>query len=388
MSASPSLSARVMAGVPSVNASLFHRLRFLVGDPTAVIDLPGDPRPTSWLILRDIEIERARQHARVDQVACPADFTPPGGLSGDRETATAQAAAECLRRAGIESVVADRSLPLIFSEVIREVGIQVVCDLEMGVLERRRKDEQEIEWLRESQRVTEGAMEMACHLVAKARPKSDGTLVWEGRPLTSERVRSAVDHWLLERAFYNPPCIVAGGPAGADCHELGRGVLRTGEPVIVDIFPQCQETRYYGDCTRTVVNGKVPERLVQMHLAVVEAKRVAVATTRAGVTGEQVHRATSEVMIKHGYEMGLPPGDAPDSYCSMTHGTGHGIGLEVHEAPLLDVNGPQLVVGDALTIEPGLYRRDLGGIRVEDMVIVTEDGCLNLNRLPESLEWL
>jgi Xaa-Pro aminopeptidase len=376
-----------MAGVPSVNASLFHRLRFLVGDPTAVIDLPGDPRPTSWLILRDIEIERARQHARVDQVACPADFTPPGGLSGDRETATAQAAAECLRRAGIESVVADRSLPLIFSEVIREVGIQVVCDLEMGVLERRRKDEQEIEWLRESQRVTEGAMEMACHLVAKARPKSDGTLVWEGRPLTSERVRSAVDHWLLERAFYNPPCIVAGGPAGAACHELGRGALRTGEPVIIDIFPQCQKTRYCGDCTRTVVNGTIPEPVARMHATVVEAKRVAVAATRAGVTGEQVHRATSEVMIKQGYQMGLSPGDGPDSYCSMTHGTGHGIGLDVHEPPLLDFNAPQLVVGDALTIEPGLYRRDLGGIRVEDMVIVTEEGCLNLNRLPEHLDW-
>ena len=97
MSTSPSSVAKVMAGVPAVNASLFHRLRFLVGDPTAVIDLPGDPRPTSWLILRDIEIERARQYAQVDQVACPADFAPSGGLSGDRETATAQAAA-CAKR--------------------------------------------------------------------------------------------------------------------------------------------------------------------------------------------------------------------------------------------------------------------------------------------------
>jgi len=187
-----------------------------------------------------------------------------------RILATAQAAAECLRRAGIESVVADRSLPLIFSEVIREAGIRVVCDLEMGVLERRRKDEQEIEWLRESQRVTEGAMEMACHLVAKARPKSDGTLVWEGRPLTSERVRAAIDHWLLERAFYNPPCIISGGLAGADCHDRGSGALRTGEPVIIDIFPQCQETRYYGDCTRTVVNGTIPEPVARMHATVVD----------------------------------------------------------------------------------------------------------------------
>jgi len=387
MSTPPSSVAKIMAGVPAVNASLFHRLRFLVGDPTAVIDLPGDPRPTSWLILRDIEIERARQHAQVDQVACPADFSPSSGLSGDRETATAQAAAECLRRAGIGSVVADRSLPLIFSEVIREAGIEVTCDLQMGVFERRHKDAQEIEWLRQSQQVTEGAMEMACRLVAKSQAQSDGTLFWEGEPLTAERVRSAIDHWLLEKAFYNPPSIVAGGPAGADCHELGRGVLRTGEPVMIDIFPQCQQTRYCGDCTRSVVHGTIPEPVARMHAAVVEAKRVAIGATRAGVTGEQVHQATSGVITQRGYQMGLPPAGAPDSYCGMTHGSGHGIGLDVHEAPLLDVNGPPLVDGDALTIEPGLYRRDLGGIRVEDMVIVTEDGCVNLNHLPEGLDW-
>ena len=121
--------------------------------------------------------------------------------------------------------------------------------------------------------------------------------------------------------------------------------------------------------------------------AVVEAKRVAIGATRAGVTGEQVHQATSEVITQRGYQMGLPPVGAPDSYCGMTHGSGHGIGLDVHEAPLLDVNGPPLVAGAALTIEPGLYCRALGGIRVEDMVIVTEDGCVNLNHLPEGLDW-
>ena len=85
--------------------------------------------------------------------------------------------------------------------------------------------------------------------------------------------------------------------------------------------------------------------------------------------------------------MGLPPADAGDDYLGMVHGTGHGVGLEVHEPPLLDKGGPELVVGDILTIEPGLYSKTIGGVRVEDMVVVTETGCDNFNKLPEHLDW-
>jgi len=164
MSNSHSSAARtavVMAGIPEINSTLYWRIRFAVGDPVAFVELPAGGGPMrSVLILRDIEMVRARQKARVDEVACPADYAPAGGLSGDRETATAQAAAECLRRAGIGRVVADRTLPLIFAELIRRAGIAVECDLEMGVLPRRSKDEQEIAWLQQSQYVTEGAVEM------------------------------------------------------------------------------------------------------------------------------------------------------------------------------------------------------------------------------------
>ena len=173
----------------------------------------------------------------------------------------------------------------------------------------------------------------------------------------------------------------------ADCHNLGHGVLRTEEPVIVDIFPQNRSTRYNGDCTRTVVHGAIPDEATQMLAAVVAAKAAAISATKAGVTGEQVHQATRDAMESHGFQMGLPSEDDPLSYCAMTHGTGHGIGLDVHEPPLLDRKGPPLVVGDVLTIEPGLYRRDLGGVRVEDMVAVTADGCENFNRLQEGLDW-
>jgi Xaa-Pro aminopeptidase len=381
-------TAILMGGIPAHNAALYHRMRFLVGDPTALIELAGaGGKPRTILILRDIELQRARQHARADQVACPADFTPPSGLSGDREIATAQAAAECLRRHGVDQVRADRSLPLLYAEIVRQEGILVECDRELGVIDRRAKDEQEIAWLQQSQYDTEQAMRMACEMIANAAVDDQGLLIMDGARLTAERVRAAIDRFLLDRGYANPPAIVAPGAQGADCHELGSGPIATGEPVIIDIFPRHRQTRYHGDCTRTVVHGTISEAVGRMHEAVLAAKQAAEGATRAGVTGEQVHVAVSNVMTRRGYRMGIPPDPECATHCAMTHGTGHGIGLDVHEPPLLDKNGPELVAGDALTIEPGLYCPQVGGVRVEDMVIVTPQGCHNLNTLPTGLDW-
>lgn len=380
-------TAVLLAGVPAVNNALYHRLRFSVGDPVAIIELTQGNDMRRTLILRDIEMHRARQHARADMVACPADFTSTQGLSGDRETATAQAAAECLARAGVTRVLADRSLPLLFVHEVQKRGIAVECDPEFGVFERRAKDQQEIEWLEEAQSDTELAVEMACNLVARAQVARDGMLTHDGAALTSERVRQAIDLWLLNRGYLSPRAIVIGGPAGADCHDAGSGPLYTEQPIIIDVFPRNRVSLYNGDCTRTVVHGQPPAEVVKMHAAAVAAKRAAIAATRAGVTGEAVHEATAATIRAHGYEMGLPrPGDPP-TRCAMVHGTGHGVGLDVHEPPLLDRGGPELVVGDCLTIEPGLYCPALGGVRVEDMVIVGGGGCQNLNTLSEGMDW-
>lgn len=375
------------AGIPEVHSSLYWRIRFSVCDQVVLLELPTPPGTESVLILRDIEMERARQSARVDHVACPADYPPEGGLSGDRETANAQAAAECLRRAGVTRVVGDRSLPLIFADFARQAGITVECDPEQWVRERRQKSAEEIQHLREAQHITEAAVQMACELIAAASTRRDGVLLHEGVPLTSERVRAAVDHWLLDRDFSNPMAIIAGGPAAADCHYLGAGELRTGEPVIVDIFPRYRRTRYNGDCTRTVVHGDIPDEVKRMHAAVRAAKAAAENAMRVGVTGETVHLATIQAIRDAGYDFGLPGEQTPLSYCALTHGTGHGVGLDVHEPPLLDFKGPGLLAGEVLTVEPGLYRRDLGGVRIEDMVVVTERGCENLNTLTDELCW-
>jgi Xaa-Pro aminopeptidase len=381
-------SARVLAGIPAVNNTLFHRIRFAVGDPAAWIEFARtDGTRDTLLIVRDIELDRARRQARADAMACPADFAPEHGLSGDRETATAQALAECLRRNDVTSVVCDRSLPMSFAHEIAVVGIGLDYDSDFGTADRRAKDEAELTALREAQKDTEAAMEMACTLVARATADADGVLQHDGSTLTSERVRHAIDVFLLARNYANPGSIVAGGPQCADCHEHGSGPLRTSETVIIDIFPRNRKTLYNGDCTRTVVHGDIPDAATTIHAIVREAKARATAAVRAGVTGEAVHQATIDSITAHGYPVG-PPADAPaDDFVGMVHGTGHGIGLDVHEPPLLDLKGPPLVVGDVLTIEPGLYGRLVGGVRIEDMVAVTEDGCENFNTLHEGLCW-
>ena len=378
-------TATVMAGIPATNLSLYRAIRFKVGDPTALLTLPkSDGGTERLLIIRDIEMGRAKQHARVDRVHCPADFEPAGGLSGDRETATAQSVAECLGARGVTRVRADRSLPLIYAHFIEKAGLTLECDTEMGVLERRSKDSEELAWLREAQRTTEGAMPRACETVARATAAADGTLLHEGAPLTAERLRTIIDVHLLGQGYENPESIVACGAQGADCHDHGHGVLRTGEPVIVDIFPRNRKTLYNGDMTRTVVHGAISPELARMHAAVVEAKCDAIRAVRAGVTGQSVHEATLGALARHGFAAGQP---AEPRVAVISHGTGHGIGLEVHEPPLLAMKGPELVVGDVLTVEPGLYALGIGGIRIEDMVAVTATGCENFNTLQESLVW-
>jgi Xaa-Pro aminopeptidase len=384
-------AAMLLAGVPALNKAVFHRVRFAPHDPVSWIRLPGG---RTVMIVRDVELPRARASERADDVDAYEDFTPDEGLSGDRAIRAAQATAECLVRNEVKRVVSDRTLALIYVDELRRRGIEVVCDRELGVLDRRKKDASEIEALQKAQSITEEAIRMACERIASAPVDDEGRLLEKDRKgefLTSERVMTLLDIFLAERQCVSEGHIVSGGLDGADCHEPGSGPLRSGQPIIVDVFPKHLATGYHGDCTRTVVNGRIPDRLARMHSTVAEAKKAALDVTRAGVSGQDVHFAAIEIIQRDGYALGFPPVDAADTvpadFCSMPHGTGHGIGLDLKEPPLLDFGGPELVEGDAVTVEPGLYALDLGGVRLEDLVIVTREGFRNLNRLHEGLGW-
>jgi Xaa-Pro aminopeptidase len=374
-------TATLFAGIPSENCAFYHRIRFKAGDPAALIVT----RSTSLLIVRDIEADRARSQVKVDRVASPADFSPASGLSADRATATAQSVCEALRSLGIDEVTSDRTLPWIFAWHIQDAGIALRYDPSLGVDQRRRKDAQELQWLKDAQAVTEDAMAMACQMIARAKADVRGELQHDGGPLTSERVRTAISVYLLDRGFSNHHgSIVATTPEVADCHHAGGGPLKTGQPVVVDIYPQDLKTCYWGDCTRTVVHGTPSDMVVRMHAAVVAAKAAAIAALRVGTSAEAGYTATVAAIEAAGFRMAR--GQITDDP-AMTHGTGHGIGLEVHEPILIDRGAPPVVAGEVLTVEPGLYGRRDGGVRIEDMVVVQPDRITNFNRLPEGLDW-
>ncbi len=372
---------KLIAGIAAKNASLYRRLGVSLGDPAAWIDNGSE----TIAIVRDLEMDRVRQKTFVSQVACPADFPPADGLSADRETATAQAVAQWFRDAGIKDVDVDRTLPYIFAFHLQQVGITLRYDPELGVIDRRSKSEAEIQALAAAQQVTEAVMRQLCETIANANVNSDGVLILDGSVLTSRRVRSIAGIAFLERGFsMSHGAIVATAPQVADCHHAGEGPLRTGIPVVVDLFPRDDASMYWGDCTRTVVHGSPSDVVVSMHRAVVDAKQAAITALRPGATGSMVHEAAESLLRQRGFDTSR--GTITD-HPSIQHGTGHGIGLDVHEPILLDHGGGEIFAGEVFTVEPGLYGRKDGGVRVEDMLVVTETGPSNLNRLHEGLDW-
>ena len=381
--------ATLLAGIPLISQPLYPRIRFAVGDSAAWIEtIDKDENRSTTLLVRDIEMGRAREAVSVDRVGCAADFAPDAGLSADRDTALAQAVVECLRREGVQQVTTDRSLPFLFAWHLQNAGFELQYDCDLGVVQRRTKDEQELGCLQTAQAVTEAAMRMACETVARAEPDDAGLLHSDGELLTSERLRKSITRFLLEHNFSNPhDSIVATLPQSADCHDFGSGALRTKVPVIVDIFPRDNNSRYWGDCTRTVVHGVATDDVRLMHAAVVAAKQAGIAALRAGVTGDAVHAAVCQTLINLGFAAG-PASEISDAAAPhMPHGTGHGIGLDVHEPILLDRGNGAVLENEVFTVEPGLYSTVHGGVRVEDMVVVTRDVARNLNRLHEGLDW-
>ena len=282
----------------------------------------------------------------------------------------------------------DRTLPYIFAFYLQQAGIRLNYDPEMGVRERRVKDDEELENLRAVQDVTEDAMQMACSLIARAPADTDGLLQYEGSPLTSEFVRQLISRFVLDYdCTMLHGSIVVTIPHVADCHHFGTGPLRKDLPVIVDIFPTHNHTHYCGDCTRTVVNGDPSDTIRDMHACVVKANQVGCEALRPGTTGEAVHEAVSGVIGSGGYKMGQPPADSDEEFIGMRHGTGHGIGLDVHEPILLATDAGEILEHEVFTVEPGLYSAKHGGVRIEDMLAITIDGSENFNQLHTGLDW-
>jgi len=243
------------------------------------------------------------------------------------------------------------------------------------------KTEEEVEHVRRAQRANEAAMARAEELIRGA-DVVDGVLHHDGEPLTSEFVRQEIEITLLRNDCSLDETIVACGNDAADPHNRGSGPLEADEFVIVDIFPRDKASKYHSDMTRTFLNGTPSETQQEWYDVTQEALEAALDAVGPGVPSEAVNQAVVDVYQKHGHPTIFTD---PETEIGFIHSTGHGVGLDVHEKPGVSRGGDELRAGHVVTIEPGLYDPDVGGVRIEDIVVVTEDGYENLADYPISL---
>lgn len=277
-----------------------------------------------------------------------------------------------LVRLRVRSVGVSRDFPVGMVRDLEAAGIRVRIARGAAFPERAVKRGDELERIAAAQRAAVRAFRLAARAVRDSSIGRDGRLSLGGKPLTSERLKGIIDDELRRRGYDSDGLIVSVGPQSARPHDEGHGPIREGQPVVMDIFPRNRATGYWGDFTRTVVRGRIPDWLARMHAAVGSAQRLALSLVRPGAKGSDLQRAVERHFAAAGYETRLEP---PGKESGFIHSLGHGVGLEIHEEPRLSRTGGVLREGNVVTVEPGLYLPGLGGVRIEDTVVVTADGC-------------
>jgi len=288
-----------------------------------------------------------------------------------------------LKEKHLSSVELPADFPVGIADSLRRAGIKTHIMKKPPCPQRQIKAPAEIQAIRQSQRAAVAAMKAAIQQIAAARISKDKTLYCGKTILTSEMVRATICHTLLDLDYTAEETIVSCGPLSADPHESGTGPLMAGQPIVIDIFPRSGKTGYWGDITRTVCRGPASAALKKQYNAVKAAQAAQLKTLKTGVRADKIHRIGVELMEARGFQTETVDGVAQ----GFIHGTGHGVGLEIHEAPRVSpANKLPLRVGHIITIEPGLYYPELGGVRIEDTVAVTKDGYTMLAPCIKKLE--
>ncbi len=288
------------------------------------------------------------------------------------------------RRYGIEQASVPSTFPLELADHLRANGIKISADREQFVSRRRVKNEAELAGIRRAQRAAEAAMTAARDLLRQAERKN-GSLVVDGETLTCERIKIAVEQAFTANGAFADEFIVSHGAQTAVGHDMGSGPIAPNEPVCLDLFPRDRESGCFADMTRVFVVGEPSDELREFHKLCREALDRSVAAVRPGIAGSELNRICCEIFEEHGFPtlLSKQPGEVLKD--GFYHSLGHGVGLEVHEQPTLGRGPGELVAGDVIAVEPGLYRNGYGGCRLEDIVLVTENGAEVLTEYPYDL---
>jgi Xaa-Pro aminopeptidase len=279
---------------------------------------------------------------------------------------------------GVTAAVVPETFPLWLADHLRANGVELTVDKDFFDERRRAKTDAELAGMRRAQRAAEAAMDVARDLL-RTRVANGG--------LTVEEVKGAMNVVFAEHGTSCDDFIVAPGAQGAVGHDMGSGPIGAGIPVVIDIWPRDNASYVYCDMTRTFVVGDVPADVATWHRLCKEALDRAISEIKDGVSGKDIFDGTCEIFEAAGEATPRTKEDGVPLVDGFFHGLGHGVGLEVHEEPGLGlITESPLRAGDVVTVEPGLYRQGYGGVRLEDLVLVTHDGAENLTDYPYDLE--
>jgi Xaa-Pro aminopeptidase len=372
----------------------------IVGDTVRVPELRhevplGIPDPFFYAELdgRRVVAISAMEATRVEGLGSGLEVRPTEEFGADEirrsgvdiHTAATQLAVRIARGLGIDAATVPRNFPLGTGDALRGAGIELAVDQKLFDDRRRRKNEQELAGIRRAQKAAEAGVAVARDLLRRAE-RSNGGMSVDGERLTCELVKERIQVAFLAHGALAEEMIVSHGPQTAVGHDMGTGEIAADDVVLLDLFPIDLESACYADLTRTFVIGKVPDEIREWHSLCREALELAVAEIRPGVNGAAVHRLVSEFFAERGFPTLLTKPEGEVLRDGFYHGLGHGVGLEVHESPGISMLGEELVPGDVITIEPGLYRHGFGGVRVEDLLLVTDDGYERLTDCPYDLD--
>ena len=370
--------ARLMIAASETDADMYYATRFLAPDPFIFLQI-GDEK---HLLMSDLERDRARAQAQVDHVLSLSEYQEKAKKNDTDEEEPSQIDAlhELLQEKNITSLNVPRAFAIATADDLRERGYEVAFPEGAYWPDREIKTPAEIAHIREVQQHTEAAMDAAITLIRNADIRGDA-LYHNGEPLTSETVKREIKFLLLERDCTAGHTIVAGGDQACDPHNEGSGPLHAHQSIIIDIFPRSNITGYFADLTRTVVKGDPSADLQNIYDAVLAAQNLAFDSIRADADSQAIHRALQELFENRNFETGNTDGRMQGFF----HGTGHGLGLEIHEPPRIGKTPGTLCAGHIVTVEPGLYYPGRGAVRIEDLAVVTQDGCDNLTTYPKFL---
>jgi len=376
MSKTKNKSARLIVATSETDPDMLYATRFWAPDPFIFLERNGK----RTLVLSDLEIDRGRKQADADEFVMFSEIEREVQGKSKKAPPYEKVLAHFLRKRGVRSTIVPANFPLAYAQELAANKIRVRATNGLFWPEREAKSNKEIEMIGGALRITETGLRRAIEILKASKPGPGKKLRWSGKTLTSEMLRAEIDSAILRAGGIPSGTIVAGGDQACDPHERGFGPLYADALIILDVFPRDAKTGYFGDMTRTVLRGRASDAQRNLWNTVKAGQALALKRIKAGVDGMAIHKAIQEFFAKRGFPTEIRKGRRVGFF----HGTGHGLGLEIHEHPRLQ----KVTLKDrqVLTVEPGLYYPGLGGARQEDVVVVTKSGCRVLSRFPKRLE--